>query len=100
LSARILLYQFLQPAIGGKGQFLKASCHREGSVKAALKGILWDSAAMIRNSNRTKEIRRRIGLSANQKLSGKLLLEEGGKEISGKNRKVECRMKLIKEEFT
>jgi hypothetical protein len=36
----------------------------------------------------------------NQKLCGKLLLEEGGKEISGKNRKFECRMKLIKEEFT
>jgi hypothetical protein len=37
---------FLQPTIGGKGQFLKASCHREGLVKAALKGILWDLAAM------------------------------------------------------
>jgi hypothetical protein len=36
----------------------------------------------------------------NQKLSGKLLLEEGGKEISSKNRKVECRMKLMEEEFT
>jgi hypothetical protein len=42
LSATILLYQFLQPAIGGEGQFLKASCHRGGSDKAALKGILWD----------------------------------------------------------
>jgi hypothetical protein len=40
------VYQFLQPAIGGKGQFLKASCHREGLDKAALKGILWDSAAI------------------------------------------------------
>jgi hypothetical protein len=46
LSASILLYQFLQPAIGGKGQFLKASCHRGGPDKAALKGILLDSAAM------------------------------------------------------
>jgi hypothetical protein len=46
LSASILLYQFLQPAIGGKGQFLKASCHRGGPYKAALKGILLDSAAM------------------------------------------------------
>jgi hypothetical protein len=46
LSASTLLCQFLQPAIGGKGQFLKASCHREGLDKAALKGILWDSAAI------------------------------------------------------
>jgi hypothetical protein len=28
------------------GKDLKASCHREGLDKAALKGILWDSAAM------------------------------------------------------
>jgi hypothetical protein len=48
----------------------------------------------------TKEIRRRIGLSANQKLSGKLLLEVGGEEILGKNQKVECRMKLMEKEFT
>jgi hypothetical protein len=46
LSTSILLYQFLQPAIWGKGQFSKASCHRGGPDKAALKGILWDSAAM------------------------------------------------------
>jgi hypothetical protein len=46
LSASILLYQFLQPAIGGKGQFLKVSCHRGGPDKATLKGILLDSAAM------------------------------------------------------
>jgi hypothetical protein len=46
LSASILLYQFLQPVIGGKGQFLKASCHRRGPNKAALKGILLDSASM------------------------------------------------------
>jgi hypothetical protein len=46
LSSSILLYQFLQPAIGGKGQFLKASCHKGGPDKAALKGIFWDSAAM------------------------------------------------------
>jgi hypothetical protein len=46
LSASTLLYQFLQPAIGGKGQFLKASYHKEGLDKAALKGILWDSAAI------------------------------------------------------
>jgi hypothetical protein len=52
-------------------------------------GFGCDEFAGIRNSHRTKEIRRRIGLSANQKLSGKLLLEEGGEEISGENRKVE-----------
>jgi hypothetical protein len=46
LSASIRLYQFLQPAIGGKGQFLKASRHRGGHDKAALKGILLDSASM------------------------------------------------------
>jgi hypothetical protein len=46
LSASILLYQFLQPAIGGKGQFLKASCHRGDPHKAALKGILLDSASI------------------------------------------------------
>jgi hypothetical protein len=46
LSASILLYQFLQPAIGGKCQFLKASCHKGGPDKAALKGILLDSASM------------------------------------------------------
>jgi hypothetical protein len=39
-SSIILLYQFLQPAIGGRGQFLKASCHSWGFDKAALKGIL------------------------------------------------------------
>jgi hypothetical protein len=36
----ILLYQFLQPAIGGRGQSLKASCHSWGFDKAALIGIL------------------------------------------------------------
>jgi hypothetical protein len=46
LSASTLLYQFLQHAMGGKGQFLKASCHRGGLDRAALKGILLDSAAM------------------------------------------------------
>jgi hypothetical protein len=54
----------------------------------------------IKDSHRTEEIRRRIGLSTNQKLSGKLLLEESGEEISSKNRKVKCRMKLMEEEFT
>jgi hypothetical protein len=39
-SSSILLYQFLQHAIGGRGQFLKASCHSWGFDKAALKGIL------------------------------------------------------------
>jgi hypothetical protein len=43
---KFLLYQFLQPEIGGKGQFLKASCHKGGPDKAALKGILLDSASM------------------------------------------------------
>jgi hypothetical protein len=45
-SSSILLYQFLQPAIGGRGQFLKASCHSWGFDSDVLKGILWDSAAM------------------------------------------------------
>jgi hypothetical protein len=40
------LYQFFQPAIGGTGQLLKASCHSWGLDSAALNGILWDSAAM------------------------------------------------------
>jgi uncharacterized membrane protein len=43
---RILLYQFLHPTIGGRGQVLKASCHSWGLDKAALKGILLDSALM------------------------------------------------------
>jgi hypothetical protein len=46
LSASILLYQFLQPAIGGRGQFLKPSCHSWGPDKATLKGILLDSASI------------------------------------------------------
>jgi hypothetical protein len=46
LFASTLLYQFLQPAIGGKGQFLKASCDSKGLDRAALKGIHWDSAAI------------------------------------------------------
>jgi hypothetical protein len=45
-SSSILLYQFLQPAIGGRGQFLKASCHSWGFDSDFLKGILWDSTAM------------------------------------------------------
>jgi hypothetical protein len=45
-SSSILLYQFLQPTIGGKGQSLKVSCHSWGFDKATLKGILWDSASM------------------------------------------------------
>jgi hypothetical protein len=45
-SSSILLYQFLQLAIGGRGLFLKASCHSWGFDSAALKVILWDSAAM------------------------------------------------------
>jgi hypothetical protein len=39
-SSSILLYQFLQPAIGGRGQFLKASCHSWGFDSDVLKGIL------------------------------------------------------------
>jgi hypothetical protein len=50
---RILWYQFFQPAIGGKGQFLKASCHWGGLVRAALKGILWDSAAINSRGSET-----------------------------------------------
>jgi hypothetical protein len=39
-------YFFCEYQIKGKGQFLKASCHKGGLDKAALKGILVDSAAM------------------------------------------------------
>jgi hypothetical protein len=46
-----------------------------------------ETEMIIRNSHGTKEIRRRIGLGANQKLSGEFLLEGGGKEISGKKSK-------------
>jgi hypothetical protein len=52
LSSSILLYQFLQRAIGGRGQFLKASCHSWGFDSAALKGILWDSAEMNSDGNK------------------------------------------------
>jgi hypothetical protein len=62
-------------------------------------GFGCDEFAGIRNSHGTKEIRHRICLSANQKLSGEFLLEEGGKEISGKIKKL-SRMKLVGEEFT
>jgi hypothetical protein len=51
-------------------------------------GFDCDEFAGIRNSHGTKEIRRQIGLSANQKLSGEFQLEEGGKEISGKIKKL------------
>jgi hypothetical protein len=51
-------------------------------------GFGCDEFAGIRNCHETKEIRCRIGLSANQKLSGEFLLEEGGKEISGKIKKL------------
>jgi hypothetical protein len=50
-------------------------------------GFGCDELARIRNSHGTKEVGRRIGLSANQKLSGKLL-REGGEEISGKIEKL------------
>jgi hypothetical protein len=46
-------------------------------------GFGCDEIARIRNSHGTKEVGRRIGLSANQKLSGKFL-REGEEEISGK----------------
>jgi hypothetical protein len=39
-SSSVLLYQFLQPAIGGRGQSLKAYCHSWDFDKAALKRIL------------------------------------------------------------
>jgi hypothetical protein len=32
------LYQFLQPAIGGRGQFLKVSCHHGVSIVLPWKG--------------------------------------------------------------
>jgi hypothetical protein len=38
-------------------------------------GFGCDELVRIRNSHRTKEVGRQIGLSANQKLSGKLLLK-------------------------
>jgi hypothetical protein len=50
-------------------------------------GFGCDEFTRIRNSHETKEIIRRIGISANQKLSGEFLLEEGGKEILGKKSK-------------
>jgi hypothetical protein len=60
LSASILLYQFLKPSIGGKGQFLKESCHRGGPDRAALKGIFFgfgfNEVTMIRSSLKTEEI--------------------------------------------
>jgi hypothetical protein len=40
------LVPILQLAIGGRGQFLKASCHSWGFGSDALKGILWNSAAI------------------------------------------------------
>jgi hypothetical protein len=52
-SSSILLYQFLQPAIGGKGQFLKLSCHSWGLDSDVLKGILWDSAAINSEGSET-----------------------------------------------
>jgi hypothetical protein len=39
-------------------------------------GFGCDEFARVRNSHRTEEVRRRIGLSANQKLGGKLLLKK------------------------
>jgi hypothetical protein len=35
-SSSTILYQFLQPAIGGRGQCLKVSCHSWGLDKAPL----------------------------------------------------------------
>jgi hypothetical protein len=52
-SSSILLYQFLQPAIGGKGRFLKLSYHSWGFDSAALKGILWDLASMNSRGSET-----------------------------------------------
>jgi hypothetical protein len=57
-------------------------------------GFGCDEFARIRNSHGTKEVGRRIGLSANQKLSGKLLLREGGEEISGKIEKLSAECSL------
>jgi hypothetical protein len=50
-------------------------------------GFGCDEFVRIRNSHGTKDVGRRIGLSANQKLSGKLL-REGGEEISGEIEKL------------
>jgi hypothetical protein len=48
----------------------------------------------IRNSHRTEEVRRRIGLSADQKLSGKILFRERGEEILGKIEKLSAECSL------
>jgi hypothetical protein len=56
-------------------------------------GFGCDEFARIRNSHGTKEVGHRIGLSANQKLSGKLL-REGGEEISGKIEKLSAERSL------
>jgi hypothetical protein len=50
-------------------------------------GFSYDEFVRNRNSHRTEEVRRRIGLSANQKISGEFQLREGREEISGKKSK-------------
>jgi hypothetical protein len=57
-------------------------------------GFGCDEFARIRNSHRTEEVRRRIGPSADQKLSGKILFKEGGEEISGKIEKLSAECSL------
>jgi hypothetical protein len=49
LGAVIIKYPLIpiSPAYnGGRGQFLKVSCHSWGFDSDVFKGILWDSAAM------------------------------------------------------
>jgi hypothetical protein len=50
-------------------------CNQSHAKKGDSLGFGCDELVRIRNSHRTKEVGRRIGLSANQKLSGKLLLK-------------------------
>jgi hypothetical protein len=51
-------------------------------------GFGYDEFVRIRNSHGPKEVGRRIGLSANQKLSGKLLLRKAEKKSQVKVEKL------------
>jgi hypothetical protein len=89
LSASTLLYQFLQPAMGGKGQFLKASCHRGGLDRAALKGFFWIRLQWTRGDRKFPQVRGNMMLSwprCESKARWKAPIKTEG-EIWGKNRK-------------
>jgi hypothetical protein len=51
-------------------------------------GFSCNKLVRIGSFHRTEEIRRRIGLGANQKLGGKLLLRKGGEKSEVKIEKV------------